>query len=151
MIVLGVLFVFAAKLLVPVLYGQEYTPMLPALYSVIWGIVITPVATFLGVYFASRREVWKNIVASAAGFSVNIVLNVIMIPRIGIVGAGIATSISNTAWALILAFFFLRQEPVRLRELFLVSRDDVSGLWSRIRRGELFKREAEPIDSDIEV
>lgn len=153
MVALAIVFVIGAALFLPLLYGQEYLPMLPALYSVIWGIVISPVATFIGVYFASRRQVWRNIVASAAGFLCNLVLNVIMIPRIGIVGAGIATSISNTLWALILAVFFVRQEDVRMRDLFIVTREDVAGLWSGIRRGDLFRRGTDqgagPDDLDI--
>jgi O-antigen/teichoic acid export membrane protein len=142
MLVVGTVITALAGYFVPILYGQEYLPMLPAFYSVIWGIVISPVATFLGVYFASRKQISKNIVASLSGFACNIVLNLIMIPRMGIVGAGIATSISNTVWALILAWYFTRQEKIGFHEVFVLKkgdirevRDKLAGALSRWKNG----------------
>jgi O-antigen/teichoic acid export membrane protein len=133
MIILGGAIALAAPIFVPLLYGREYLPMIPALYSVIWGIVISPIATFLGVYFASRKQISRNIFASGMGFLVNIVLNMILIPRIGIVGAGIATSISNTTWAIILAIFFIRQEESGPGGIFILNRNDISELRDKIR------------------
>lgn len=132
MLVLAGLITASAGYFVPILYGREYLPMLPAFYSVIWGIVISPVATFLGVYFASRKQISKNIIASLAGFACNIVLNLIMIPRMGIVGAGIATSISNTVWALILAWYFTRQENISLHDVFVLKKEDIREIRDRL-------------------
>jgi O-antigen/teichoic acid export membrane protein len=140
MLLLGAVIAGFAKYFVPLLYGAEYLPILPALYSVIWGIVIAPVAIFLGLYFASRRQVYRNIIASGSGLLCNIALNIVLIPRIGIIGAGIATSISNTLWALVLAVFFIRQEQERLRDIFIVRTEDFANYrekliegWKRIR------------------
>lgn len=132
MLILGAAITAAAGYFVPILYGREYLPMLPAFYSVIWGVVISPVAIFLGVYFASRKQISKNIIASLAGFTCNIVLNLIMIPRMGIVGAGIATSISNTVWALILAWYFTRQENISLHDVFVLKKGDIREVWDRL-------------------
>jgi O-antigen/teichoic acid export membrane protein len=132
MFILGGMITVLAPIFVPILYGEAYLPMVPALYSVIWGIVISPIATFLGVYFASRKQISRNILASGIGFLTNIVLNIILIPRIGIVGAGIATSISNTIWALILAIFFIRQEKSGLRGIFIINGSDINELREKI-------------------
>lgn len=132
MLVLGAVITASAGFFVPILYGREYLPMLPAFYSVIWGVVISPVAKFLGVYFASRKQISINIYASLAGFACNIVLNLLMIPRIGIVGAGIATSISNTVWALILVWHFTRQEKMGLQDILILKKGDIREIRDRL-------------------
>jgi len=132
MLILGTVVVSTAGYFIPILYGREYLPMLPAFYSVIWGVVISPVAKFLGVYFASRKQISINIYASLAGFACNIILNFIMIPRIGIVGAGIATSISNTVWALILVWHFTRQEKIGIHDIFILKKGDISEIRDRL-------------------
>ncbi len=115
----------SARYLVVFLYGAEYYPVTYALYSILWGIVITTVYKVIFADFAAKKRLGVTIIAAFFSFLVNLVLNLYWIPRYGIVGAGMATSISKTVLTGILIAFLMRYEHVSLRELFIINREDV--------------------------
>jgi hypothetical protein len=87
---------------------------------------------FLGVYFASRKQIARNILASGIAFAVNVGLNITLIPRLGVIGAGIGTSASLTLWTLILVAFFVRQEKSAIRDLFIITGEDITAYKGKI-------------------
>ncbi|MDI6691687.1 MAG: oligosaccharide flippase family protein [Anaerosomatales bacterium] len=89
-----------ARPAVRILYGEAFIPAVPAFLWLLPGIVILGVNTILMNYFASEGmpliTIWSPALASVA----NIGLDVTLLPRIGIVGASLASSM---AYAMMLA------------------------------------------------
>ncbi|MDP1808520.1 MAG: oligosaccharide flippase family protein [Actinomycetota bacterium] len=98
------IFVLAPNILA--LAGKDYVAGAPSLrvmsvfiLSLSLGVVVTPMLDYLGL--AWRRAVWMSVSVSA-----NVVLNFLLIPRIGAVGAAIATAVThapyvaNNTWVL---------------------------------------------------
>jgi O-antigen/teichoic acid export membrane protein len=138
----GCLAVGAALFVVP-LYGEAYRPVSYAIYSLLWGIIASPVSVFLWTYFATRKQLGIGVLASSLGTLFNIGANLYLIPRLGIVGAGIATSLSYTIAAAILITAYVRQTGSSPREVLIVTREDIekyreklTGLKDSIRRGK---------------
>ncbi|MBN2184283.1 MAG: oligosaccharide flippase family protein [Candidatus Krumholzibacteriota bacterium] len=127
MIVLGVAILLTAKYLVVLMYGKEYDAVSPALFSILWGIVIFPVYKFLSVDFASKNRLGLSVAASLFGIFVNLAANIYMIPRYGIIGAGISTSLSYTVLSVILVIIFKREMKLPLRDLFIPKREEFIG------------------------
>jgi O-antigen/teichoic acid export membrane protein len=111
-------------LTIPVFFGQAYAPSVNALLALLPGLAMFAVTTVLAGYIAGTGRPELNLRASAAGLVATIVLDCVLIPRYGILGAAVASSISytiTTAWTLLLV---ARLANVPVRELLLPARDD---------------------------
>jgi O-antigen/teichoic acid export membrane protein len=87
---------FLSNQIITILYGKEFLPASPVLTIYIWA----GVAVFLGVA-SSQFLVTENLTKisfyrTTLGMITNVILNLIMIPKYGIVGSAIATLISYT-------------------------------------------------------
>lgn len=76
------------------LYGPEYLPAVPAFLYLSIGVVALAAHSLYMNHFAASGMPLVVIFGPLAGFVVNIVLNTILIPEIGIDGAAISSSIS---------------------------------------------------------
>ena len=124
MILLAVAVLFSAKYAILLLYGEEYAPVTYALYSILWGITVTSLYKVIFAHFAAKNRLGITILAATFSLVVNLGMNIYMIPRFGIVGAGISTSLSQSVLTGILIWFFLRYEKIRLREILIPNRED---------------------------
>jgi len=124
MVILAVIAIFIIRPVVVLLYGKEYEAVSYALYSLLWGIVIFPFYRFLVAFFASEKKLGIGIFASIVGIIVNIIANVLLIPRYGIVGAGVASSISYSVLSIILLLFFRAYTKIRFREILVPNSED---------------------------
>ncbi|OQX91400.1 MAG: hypothetical protein B6D58_08300 [candidate division Zixibacteria bacterium 4484_95] len=125
MLLLAVPIIIFAKLVIGLFYGKAYLPTASALYSVILGIVVYPTYQFLSVDFAARNRLGIGIFASSVGIVLNLGLNLLMIPRHGIVGAGISTSISYSTMALILVIIYAKINKLKYRDLLIIRKEDL--------------------------
>jgi O-antigen/teichoic acid export membrane protein len=122
------------KVFIELLYGAAYLPACEALYLLIPGTMAMGVYKILTRNFISRNKQQVAIVAGLTGLVVNVGLNFILIPRIGIAGAALATTSSYTITSLILLFFFLKESDFRLRDLLLIRNSDFTQLFDLVNK-----------------
>jgi O-antigen/teichoic acid export membrane protein len=120
--------------LIVLLYSAAFLPSVPVLSSLAVGIVANGLFQVLGTYLASQNMLGRLTLVTAAGFIVNLVANLVLIPRLGIVGAGIASSISYTITGCITAWIFHRRSGIRWRDFLFINRDDVQVIFNTARR-----------------
>ena len=137
-----------ARTLIALFYGNPYLPTVSALYSILLGIVLYPIFKFLTVDFAAREKLGIGIGASLAGVIVNLALNILLIPRYGIVGAGIATSVSYSLMSLILITTFTHVNKASLKDIILIKKEDFNdyrGLIKKLQNRPSTPQEAEKL------
>lgn len=85
-----------AKRFVPVFFGDGYAPVIPLLYLFSPIIIIIGISNCLGSqYYTPCGKRAKSAVYLIVGSVVNLILNLLMIPRIGVYGATIASIIAE--------------------------------------------------------
>lgn len=89
----GVLFVIAPWFLVT-FYGDAFAGALDALRWLLPGIVLFSVTNVLAAHLAGTGKPKVNFYASLVALGVTILLDLLLIPRWGLVGAGLATSVA---------------------------------------------------------
>ena len=126
--------------LVTAWYGADYAPAVGPLRWVCVGIVMMSLYVLLTRNFTSRNRQGVNIFAAYLALGGNLLLNLVMIPRYGIVGAAMATAASYSAATLLLIVMFLRESGLSLSDVLVIKRDDVVkwrrlalALWSDFR------------------
>jgi O-antigen/teichoic acid export membrane protein len=112
-------------------YGPEYEPAAAPLRWVCVGIVMMSLYVLLSRNFTSRNRQGINIFSAYLALGGNLLLNLVMIPRYGIVGAAMATACSYSVATVLLLVLFLRESRLSVSEVLLLKRSDIAG-WRRL-------------------
>jgi len=118
---------------IPLFYGEAFRPSVMALLWLLPGIVLFSIANVLAAYIAGIGKPRLNLLVSGVSLIVTITLDLLLIPRLNIVGAAIASTVSYSLSALLLIIFFRRETGASLREILLPTSEDVRMLLSLAR------------------
>lgn len=126
--------IFAADLLVRLLFGQEFMSAVPPLLALMPGIVLWAGGRVLGNDIASRGKPETNLYISIFVFLVNVGGNLILIPAYGLIGAAIATSVAYGLDFFLKLSFYLKVTSNNFSNVVFVTRSDLSKLKSVLMR-----------------
>lgn len=121
-------------ILIPFLYGWNYAPAVSPLIVLLPGVAIVTVYKVLVRNFTSRNKLYLPIITAAAGLALNVWLNLVLIPRYGIVGAAISSTMAYSVSAVALLGAFLRDSGASLCETVFVQRSDLAMYANVLRR-----------------
>lgn len=105
-IVVGVGFTVFSKLIVFILYGREYFGAVPALSILIWATCFSMIGTARSTWIIATEKNKYSKYFTCMGAVLNTVLNAIVIPYWGFVGASATTLITEMFVSLIAPLFF---------------------------------------------
>lgn len=117
--------------LIPFVYGKAYTGAIYSTMVLLVGAVLSSPARVGMQYFFTLGRPKVHLWASLATLLTNISLNFVLIPRLGILGAAIASGIAYALYGLIYIFLFLGPEKFSFNELFLLNAKDLQELFKR--------------------
>jgi O-antigen/teichoic acid export membrane protein len=121
----GVVMFLAGSFLIRLFYTAAYLPALGAYKVLLPGIVALTLSNVLTSDFSGRNRRVLPTIAMAFGFGLNLLLNFIWIPRLGIMGAAWASTVAYTSQSLIMAIFFWRITGILPLKLIIPGREDV--------------------------
>jgi O-antigen/teichoic acid export membrane protein len=123
----------SADVLIRLLYSSAFVEAVAPLRWLLPGIFALSVGKVLVTELLAREKPLYTVWASGAAALVNIVANIFLVPRMGISGAALASSLSYSLLSLVLTWCYLRETGVLWRQL-IPGRSDVSvyaSLWHR--------------------
>ncbi len=94
----------AAPILIPAVYGRQYSGAVPVIWAMLPGLVLFSAARSVQPYLAAAGLLRPVIIATVIGAVVNIALLVALTPHHAAVGAGAADSAGYVVFALLLAY-----------------------------------------------
>jgi O-antigen/teichoic acid export membrane protein len=132
-VLLAILIALLAQPLLPLVYGQAFQRSTGALLLLLPGIAIFSIVNVLASYLAGVGNPQLNVVVALAGLAITLVLDFGLIPRLGITGAAIASTVSYTASTILTIGFFIQKTHLRVAEVLLITPQDVSMVGSLLR------------------
>ncbi|MGM9679881.1 MAG: flippase [Eubacteriales bacterium] len=129
-VAVGIGFTVFSKLVIFVLYGKAYYPAIPALSILIWSTGFAMIGTARGIWVIAGRKNRYVKYYTFIGAVVNLVLNLLVIPVWGIVGASITTLFSQIVVSLIAPLFF--KETRAFPKLFFSSFAELPNLFRSV-------------------
>lgn len=131
---LGPLLWIAAAWLLPHLLGPEYAAALPALALLLPGVVAYGAASALSAYFTNHAG-RPYIAAGLAGLSLisTVALSLVLIPRWGMLGAAVATTVSYLGAVGVSMRLFCNLSGVTARQLYRPDWQALRGDFGRLR------------------
>ena len=137
-VVCAMLFI-AADVIEAALGGEKYAGVASALRYLLPGVLVYGLAqAFSGFYTYQRGLPWVAALVAGAGLLVDIALAIILVPRMGIDGAALASAIAYSAAIIGGLAVFVRKEHLGAQQVFRFGRaefEDYRGLFDRLRSG----------------
>jgi O-antigen/teichoic acid export membrane protein len=98
--------------IIQILFGKEYLAAAPALTILAFGNLVNAAVGRVGSFMKSRGRTKILLYNSIVVLAVNIALNILLIPKLGITGAAIATASSTILGNLIVFLLVWRYEKI---------------------------------------
>jgi O-antigen/teichoic acid export membrane protein len=120
--------------LMPLVFGPGYAASVVPLLVLAPAAVLLTVRRLVANYFTASGRPGFNAGVQAGAFALNVVANLALIPRLGIVGAALASLISYGFEALATLFVFRRETGQELGATLVARRGDLAPYLERARR-----------------
>lgn len=129
-VLIGGVLAVVAPVLVRLLFGDAFVPSLRALYGLLPGVVVFSLANVLASFTAGKGHPEYGTLAAAVSLPITIGLDLLLIPRFGILGAAVASTLAYVAATIVLLERALRLGVGSLRDLLMITRRDWLRLWT---------------------
>jgi O-antigen/teichoic acid export membrane protein len=132
----------AAPWLIPVLFGSAFSGSVPAIRLLLPGIWGGSIAGSLSSFLGGRGRPELPLLTSLVSLTLNVSLNLALVPRYGIAGAAVSSAVSYSVMTAINTILSRRVAAFPLGDLFLLQRADSRSIWQeiRVRWGALSRR-----------
>ena len=120
--------------LIVTLFGAEYQPAYPALLALLPGLFGLCYASILRLDLLGKNRPGTVSLMMGLGAALNLVLNVLLIPTYGIVGAAAASSIAYLAVTLAMLLLYCKLSGVPFWQTLLVLPSDLAPLRQMLQR-----------------
>jgi O-antigen/teichoic acid export membrane protein len=117
--------VLVCKPMISVLYTKEYLPSIYPLLFLLPGVIALSISKIIFSDLGGRGTPRYGAYASLASLFVTVGLDVLLIPRWGIVGAAIASSLAYTTNAVLAIVFYRRISGNKLADVLFIRRADI--------------------------
>ncbi|SES81965.1 lipopolysaccharide biosynthesis protein [Hymenobacter actinosclerus] len=114
-------------------FGREFGPAQAVMRLLAPGVVIMAVQMLITSYFSGRARYRLNNMASLVGLVVTVAGGLLLIPRLGIAGAALASTFSYAASTAFLVWHFRRVTGLGITA-FLPGPTDVARAWQLLRQ-----------------
>ncbi|MFH1134715.1 MAG: polysaccharide biosynthesis C-terminal domain-containing protein [Pseudomonadota bacterium] len=123
-----------AKPVLYILYGRAFHPSLQPLLLLLPGILALTVYQFLKTDVLSLGRPGTVSLASVGTMVVNLLLNILLIPKYGPSGAAVSSSVSYAASTGLLLWFVARKTDAAVADILFMKRSDLSFFWKKIKQ-----------------
>jgi O-antigen/teichoic acid export membrane protein len=120
-------------------FGPVFEPGIVPMIILIPGIASLSISKTLKIFLSSQGKPLPATYASIAAFAINIVLNLILIPRFGLRGGAVAVSVSYFFYAGFIYWQFSKMYHATARQTLLITKDDVQTIWKMLLPSRFIK------------
>lgn len=117
-IFISIVLLASGNFLLPYVFGDEFKASYLVMVLLLPGMIGLSVNSILANFYAGKGYPFIVIWSTFAAFIINLILNLLLIPPYGLIGASISTSISYLLLTLIMGAYFAREYSVFLASSF---------------------------------
>ena len=133
---IGVVLAIVAPILIPLIFGTRFRPAIAVVWWILPGTVALSLGKLMSAAIAARGKPEYSSVFALVALAVTVLLDFLLIPRMGIRGAALASSVAYFVDSLLLAAKLRRLLAVRWSDLLIIKRSDLvlyRRFWTRYK------------------
>jgi len=119
------------------IFGKDFSSLPTVIISLAAGILFLSLSFSISHYFSGIGKHYHNSISSSIGFVFTIVLGYILIPSLGLIGAGITTSVAYFFILVYQVFFFMKVSKSKVSDILVTTKDIkffISEIKNRFRK-----------------
>ncbi len=129
----GLLLAAALPLVIPLVFGPDFTPAIPAAVWILAAAVMVAPGSIAGAGLSARGRPGLRSLSLLFACVVNVIALILLVPTMGAVGAAIATFAGNLLASQLNIMFLSRLSKIRARQFYGLRRADVELLSGKLR------------------
>ena len=133
-IIAAVLIISTSWIFIPLLFGGQFRQAIPATQILAIGIIFISQRLVFTGYFKAINKMRFPMQASWAGVVMTVILDIVLIPVFGIIGAAWATTIAYATTSIYLVYMAQKKLDFSLLHILLLKKSDLTWLLSRKRK-----------------
>ena len=115
------------------IFGREFGEIRIVIAFLGFGIIALSFSMILSQFFSGINKPYHNTISSAIGLVFTVLLGLVLIPKYGIMGAGISATVSYTFQTLYQFIIFSRMTKLKLRD-FMLTGTEIRLLISELKK-----------------
>lgn len=132
-------YLFGDKVLL-LLYGREFVPAIGVTKIIFFGVLAMTLFKVLTPLYNAKGKFVGNLIILLISVSINVILNIILIPKYDMIGAAVASVFGYGICGLVYLARFSRDFKISFPKLFLFSKKDVLALLNSHGSGNTEER-----------
>lgn len=128
-----ILAIFMKPLILLFYTGQYIEALMPSLL-LLPGIISLGLSTMIGTILVGQSKPREQTIASGVSCAVTVVLDLLLIPKYGISGASVASTIAYTISAVYLVRVYQNLSQTTLKDMLVIKREDIGEYYKDIMR-----------------
>ncbi len=130
----GIILYFTCDYLIPLIYAGKFNPAIEPFTVLLPGIAALSVGNILAHNLLGRKFPVYASLASGIGVVITVVLDLILIPEYGILGAAAASSVSYSCTAAAFIYFYRKKTEFRFTDLLIIQKEDLAYIAGALKR-----------------
>jgi O-antigen/teichoic acid export membrane protein len=133
-LIAGVFLFFTGRQLFPFVFGKSFSNMYLPFLLLFPGLLALVISTLMAAYNGGIKKLSINIIGCLLALAVIVTGNVLFIPRYGINGAAVVSSVGYICGMLISVIDFCKRNRVAFSSFFIVKRQDILLIKAMIKK-----------------
>lgn len=124
--ILCILLAVFGKNLILITFGSNFKTSYYALLYLIPGMIALSGSVILNNYFSGKGYPKYMILTSVFSFTINVLLNISLIPKYGVEGAAVSTSIAYITSLLLITRYFVKNSDISAKNTLIIDINDIN-------------------------
>ena len=128
-----ILFIIGGKLFIYIAYGKEFIDSYGVTAILLFGSLSMVLYKIIHPLYIAKGKQWIILKILFAAAIINVILNILLIPRIGMIGSALASVCSYTTCGYVFLIKFCKEYNVRMKEFFKINKEDIKRIKNLLK------------------
>ena len=128
-----ILFIIGGKLFIYIAYGKEFIDSYSVTAILLFGSLSMVLYKIIHPLYIAKGKQWIILKILFAAAIINVILNILLIPRIGMIGSALASVCSYTTCGYVFLIKFCKEYNVRMKEFFKINKEDIKRIKNLLK------------------
>lgn len=128
----SIVLLLLSRFIILSMYGQEFFGSISVLKNLLPGVLLLTIFKVMNMDLAGRGKPWITMKAMLPALIINVVLNVLLIPKYGANGSAFSSTISYLISGILFLFYYSKETQIPIKEIVTYKKSDFNPIKNLI-------------------
>lgn len=138
-VIAGIILMLLAKQIILALFGGEFIGSAGVLFWLLPGVVLLTIFKVLNMDISGQGRPLFHAKALVPALLINVLMNILLIPRYGAIGAAFSSTVSYTLGAILFVGHYSKYTGIRISEILMYKKEDFELILRVLQRYKILR------------